>query len=163
MATSQVKGAGVEISGGTGEADTGTIVPHGNGSTPTGWLLCNGSAVSRTTYSDLFAVIGTTWGSGDGSTTFNLPDFDSRTPIGQGQGSGLTNRTLADTGGSDTHTLSESELPSHNHSIGSTVSRGSFASFEASTADPGFFGSRGGSASHNNLGACGICRYIIKT
>lgn len=55
-------------------APVGSVVMYGGGSAPTGWLLCDGSAVSRTTYSDLFAVVGTTYGVGDGSTTFNLPD-----------------------------------------------------------------------------------------
>jgi microcystin-dependent protein len=49
---------------------------------PTGWLLCNGAAVSRTTYSDLFAVISTTYGTGNGSTTFNVPDLQRRFPLG---------------------------------------------------------------------------------
>ena len=51
---------------------------------PDGYLLCDGSAVSRTTYADLFAVIGTTWGSGDGSTTFNIPDMREVAPVGVG-------------------------------------------------------------------------------
>ena len=55
----------------------GTILPYGGSAAPTGFLLCNGAAVSRTTYADLFAVIGTTYGSGDGSTTFNLPNSEN--------------------------------------------------------------------------------------
>ena len=51
---------------------------------PNGWLLCDGSAVSRTTYADLFDVIGTTYGPGDGSTTFNLPDFQGKGSVGAG-------------------------------------------------------------------------------
>ena len=87
---------------------------------PTGTLLCDGSAVSRTTYAALFAAIGTTWGVGDGSTTFNLPDLRGRAPIGAGQGSGLTNRTLGGTGGAETHTLTaaESGAPAHSHPFG---------------------------------------------
>ena len=77
-----------------------------------GWLICNGAAVSRTTYATLFAVIGTTYGAGDGSTTFNLPDLRGRTPIGAGQGTGLTNRTLGTQNiGAETVTLTESQLP----------------------------------------------------
>jgi microcystin-dependent protein len=71
--------------GGTGG---GAITGEGKlwftGTAPTGWLLCNGDAVSRTTYADLFAVIGTTFGTGDGSTTFNVPDFRGRVPAGDG-------------------------------------------------------------------------------
>ena len=53
----------------------GCVIPFAGAAAPTGWLLCQGQAVSRTTYAQLFSVIGTTYGSGDGSTTFNLPDM----------------------------------------------------------------------------------------
>jgi microcystin-dependent protein len=62
----------------------GMLSPYGGTSAPSGWLLCDGSAVSRTTYSDLFGVIGTTYGVGDGSTTFNLPDMRAAVPVGAG-------------------------------------------------------------------------------
>ena len=78
----------------------GMVQMFAGSTAPTGWLICNGSAVSRTTYATLFAVIGTTWGAGDGSTTFNLPDLRGRAPIGAGTGSGLTARSLAAKGGS---------------------------------------------------------------
>lgn len=65
---------------------TGGMVPFGASSAPTGWLICDGSAVSRTTYAALYAVIGSTYGAGDGSTTFNLPDRRGRTSIGSGTG-----------------------------------------------------------------------------
>jgi microcystin-dependent protein len=84
-------------------------------SAPTGWLVCDGSAISRATYSALFAVIGTTYGAGNGSTTFNIPDLRGRAAIGTGQGSGLTSRTLAQAGGEETHILTTTEMPSHNH------------------------------------------------
>lgn len=67
-------------------APVGSIKMHGGSAVPTGWLECNGAAVSRTTYSALFAVYGTTWGVGDGTTTFNLPDLRGRSPIGIGTG-----------------------------------------------------------------------------
>lgn len=87
------------------------------GSAGSGWLVCDGSAVSRTTYANLFAVIGTTFGAGDGSTTFNLPDLRGRVPVGSGTGTGLTARSLGQTMGEETHTLTVTELPSHNHTI----------------------------------------------
>lgn len=63
----------------------GFIAPFAGSTAPDGWLVCDGSAISRTRYADLFAVIGTTYGSGDGNTTFNLPDFsDGKSPIGVG-------------------------------------------------------------------------------
>ena len=86
------------------------------------WLLCYGQAVSRTTYAALFAVISTTFGVGDGSTTFNLPDMRGRVPVGQDDmGGTAANRITAAnaigvSGGASTHTLSISEIPSHSHS-----------------------------------------------
>lgn len=67
----------------------GAIVQFGGDTAPTGWLECDGSAVSRTTYADLFAAIGTHWGSGDGSTTFNLPDYRGEFPRGWDNGRGV--------------------------------------------------------------------------
>ena len=84
---------------------------------PRGWLLCDGSAVSRTEYATLYAAIGDTWGAGDGSTTFNLPDLRGRAPIGAGTGSGLTARTLGGKVGAESVTLTaaQSGLPAHTH------------------------------------------------
>lgn len=82
-----------------------------------GWLLCDGRAVSRTDYGDLFAVIGEKFGRGDGSTTFNLPDARGRTPLTQGQGTGLTNREQGQQLGAENKTLSVQELPEHKHTI----------------------------------------------
>ena len=93
---------------------TGGMMMWGTASAPTGYLLCNGSAVSRTTYSALFAVIGTAFGSGDGSTTFTLPDFRDRFPVGAG-----TTYSANSTGGS-----ANSTLPAHDHT-GTTDSAGS--------------------------------------
>lgn len=101
----------------------GVIQKFAGSTAPAGYLLCNGEAVSRTTYAALFAVIGTTYGAGDGSTTFNLPDLRGRTAIGAGAGTGLSSRTLAATGGAETHTLTVDQLPAHNHG-GSTNSTG---------------------------------------
>lgn len=81
------------------------------------WLLCDGSAISRTTYSALFAVIGTSFGVGNGSTTFNLPNPAGRVLGVTGSGSGLTPRSDGDTVGSETHTLTEDEMPSHEHPL----------------------------------------------
>lgn len=67
-----------------GTPDTGFVMPFAGLTAPKGWLICDGSAVSRTTYSNLYSVIGTTYGSGDGSTTFNLPDLREATPKGTG-------------------------------------------------------------------------------
>lgn len=96
----------------------GSILDYAGATAPSGWLICDGGAVSRTTYAALFAVIGTTFGAGDGSTTFNLPDLRGRTSIGVGQGTGLSNRTRGSKGGSETHKLTVNEMPKHNHGGG---------------------------------------------
>ena len=79
--------------------NTGLIIPWSDSSIPSGFLECNGQAVSRTTYSALFAVIGTTYGSGNGSTTFNLPDLQDDNAMGKSP-----TKALASTGGADTVT-----------------------------------------------------------
>ena len=96
----------------------GTMILFGGTSTPSGWFWCDGSAYSRTTYAALFAAIGTTWGVGDGSTTFNVPDLRGRAPIGVGQGSGLTKRTLGSKLGEESHALTLAENGSHAHTGG---------------------------------------------
>ena len=113
----------------------GAIIMYGAASAPTGYLKCDGSNVSRSTYADLFTAIGTTYGSGDGSLTFGIPNLESRFPIGYDGGSSYA---LAGTGGAitDTPTLSgtnagtaitEAQLPSHTHdSWGNTWPSGSW-------------------------------------
>ena len=83
---------------------------------PSGWFVCDGSAISRTTYSDLFAVIGTIYGVGDGSTTFNVPNLKGRAIVGR-DASQTEFDVLGETGGEKTHVLTESEMPSHRHGI----------------------------------------------
>ena len=80
MATTQdyIEAAVTAIAGGSGGAPTGSLAAFAGTTVPSGWLLCNGANVSRTTYSKLFAAIGTKWGAGDGSTTFTLPNCDGR-------------------------------------------------------------------------------------
>lgn len=90
----------------------GEVYMYGGSVAPAGFLLCDGSAVSRTTYSDLFDIIGTTFGQGDGSSTFNVPDLSGRVVIGVS-----TNILNGDTGGEETHTILSSELPVHSHEI----------------------------------------------
>jgi microcystin-dependent protein len=86
---------------------TGSLIMWTTGTAPTGWLLCAGAAVSRSTYATLFAVIGTTFGVGDGSTTFNVPNYTNRTPYGT---------TVGATGGS-----ADAVVVSHTHTATSTV------------------------------------------
>lgn len=92
----------------------GAVTPYAGSTAPTNWLLCDGSAVNRTTYASLFSIISTTYGVGNGSTTFNLPDLQNRIPVGKGSG---TFSALNNTGGAETVTLTEAQMPSHLHSI----------------------------------------------
>jgi microcystin-dependent protein len=144
----------------------GVIVPYAGASAPTNWLLCDGSAVSRSTYSVLFAVTSTQFGVGNGTTTFNLPDLRGRVPVGIDTGQSEFN-VRGETGGAKTHTLTTSEMPSHSHTI---TTFGNAAAVEG-----GFFveglvnaGTRGtnntgGGAAHNNLQPYIALQYIIKT
>jgi microcystin-dependent protein len=95
----------------------GTISSYSSAIIPRGWLLCDGSAVPRATYPDLFAVTGTTYGAGNGTTTFNLPDMRGRFIIGAGQGTGLTNRALAAIGGEEAHANTVAEMAAHTHGM----------------------------------------------
>lgn len=111
---------------------SGIIVDYGGATAPAGWLLCYGQAISRTTYAPLFTAIGTTYGTGDGSTTFNLPDKRGRVSAGQddmggssadrltNQSGGLNGDTLGATGGAETVTLDATMIPSHTHTASVT-------------------------------------------
>ena len=90
----------------------GTIISYSGSDLPENWLLCNGQEISRSDYSNLFNVIGTIYGEGNGSTTFNIPDLTGRTAIGV---NGIYK--LASKGGESTHKLTTAEMPSHNHGI----------------------------------------------
>lgn len=108
----------------------GVVMPYAGSTAPTGWLMCYGQAVSRTTYATLFALVGTTYGVGDGSTTFNIPDLRGRTVAGKddmggtsanrltNQTDGLDGDTLGATGGAETHTLTTAQLAAHAHAKG---------------------------------------------
>ena len=116
----------------------GTILQYSGSTAPTGWFLCNGANVSRTTYLALYNIVGVTYGTGDGSTTFSLPDFQGRVPVGSGTGTGLTARTLGAKGGEEAHALTVAEMASHTH----TASTGGMSANAAHThtiTDPGHF------------------------
>lgn len=100
----------------------GAIMPYAVASAPGGWLLCDGSAVSRTTYATLFSLIGSTYGNGDGINTFNLPNMKGRMIVGLNSSDGSFD-ALGETGGSKTATLTTTELPAHTHT-GTTDSSG---------------------------------------
>ncbi len=118
----QAEGAGVPIGG---------VVDFAGATAPVGWLLCYGQAVSRTTYALLFTAISTTYGIGDGSTTFNLPDLRGRVSAGKDNMGGTpANRltaatvngvTLGAAGGTETHVLTAAQLAAHTHAAGTLV------------------------------------------
>ncbi len=144
----------------------GVITPYAGSAAPSGWLLCDGSAVSRTTYAALFAVIGTTYGSGDGSTTFTLPNLKGRVPVGRDAAQAEFD-TLGETGGAKTHTLTVNELPSHTHTYTraeanatGTVAGGQVVQSVGLQADT--TGATGGGAAHNNLQPYLVLNYLIK-
>lgn len=110
----------------------GAVLPYAGINAPSGnWLLAYGQAVSRTTYADLFAALSTTYGVGDGSTTFNIPDLRGRVIAGKddmggtsanrltnpGSTGGMDGDILGNTGGSETHTQTTGELAGHNHAV----------------------------------------------
>lgn len=112
----------------------GVILDYAGAEPPTGWLFCYGQAISRTTYASLYAIVGTVYGTGDGSTTFNLPDLRGRVSAGKDNMGGtsasrlsnLSANTLGASGGAQTHTLTTDQIPSHDHG-GATSSAGEHA------------------------------------
>lgn len=131
-------------SGGGSSAPAGTVSMFGGSSAPSGWLLCQGQAVSRTTYADLFAVIGTTYGSGNGSTTFNLPNLQGKFALGKS-----SSYALGSTGGAATVTLTTDQIPAHTH--GSKSLTGSAEAY----GDTGIIGSSGGTSGIVSKGSGG--------
>lgn len=100
---------------------------------PKGWAWCNGQLLPISQNTALFSLLGTTYG-GDGKSTFALPDLEGRAPMHPGQGPGLSLHDLGETGGSETVTLLESEIPSHNHFV--RASQGDGLSREPVTQNP---------------------------
>jgi microcystin-dependent protein len=94
----------------------GSVSAYAGSAAPSGWLLCDGAAVSRTTFAALFGVVGTTYGTGDGSTTFNVPNLKGRVPVGLDAGQTEFD-ALAEAGGEKVHTLSLAEMPVHAHNL----------------------------------------------
>lgn len=164
--------------------DVGNVIVHGANSAPAGWLLCDGSAVSRTTFGALFATISTAFGVGDGSTTFNLPNFARRTPVGVGgSGTGTLGNTVGSSGGEETHVLTSAESAAHTHSqsahthtiqlADSDAGSGNFALNAAtvgtagvettSSVTPPTLGSSGSDGAHNNMQPSLVMAYLVKT
>jgi microcystin-dependent protein len=144
---------------------TGAIVPFGNATVPDGFLECDGSAVSRTTYAGIFSIIGVAFGVGDGSTTFNLPHLHERAIIGHsGSGDYTYIGTLL---GEATHELTIPEMPAHTHAItmcGGSLQGGHYAPTAATIGTPGTTasGSYGGGTAHDNMPPNILLKWGIK-
>lgn len=146
---------------------TGTIFSYSASSAPTGYLLCDGTAVSRATYSTLFSLIGTDYGTGDGSTTFNTPNLKGKVPVGR-DAAQTEFDALGETGGAKTHTLSIAEMPAHTHLLNVMPNRNYTGSgFNPIDPSGGITGdatqSTGGGGAHNNLQPYLTLNFIIRT
>lgn len=144
---------------------TGLITPFGGASAPDGFLLCDGANVSRTTYADLFAVIGTNYGVGDGSSTFGLPNLKGRVPVGLDTGQTEFN-TLGKSGGLKAVTLSIAQMPAHTHSVPIGGANTNFVpqvgAGIATTQNSTSTGSQGGGGAHENMPPFQVANYIVK-
>jgi microcystin-dependent protein len=145
---------------------TGVVLPYAGTLAPNGFIFSVGTA-SRTTYATLFAAIGTTFGAGDGTTTFGLPDPAGRALIGAGAGASLTARALGVTLGEETHLLTLAETPAHTHSYNAPAGdQAIYAGGGASSASYGM-GSRttssvGSGTAHNVMQPSLALNFIIK-
>lgn len=149
----------------------GTIVLHGASGSVSGWLECDGGEVSRSQYAELYGVVGDSFGDGNGTTTFNLPNLRGRVPVGQDT-SQVEFQDMGQTGGATTHVLSIAQMPIHRHTIkynpggvvgspeyllGSQNNANNIASYDGS------MNNSGGGLAHNNLQPYVVVNYMIKT
>jgi microcystin-dependent protein len=164
-----------------------TVFPYAYTTAPSGWALCFGQAISRTTFAHLFALVGTTYGAGDGSTTFNVPDLRGRSIFGKdnmggstasritGGGSGITGTTLGASGGAETHVLTTAQLAAHAHTERSAANSPAYIDTGAGSnlqvdGQPNSAGTTristdnsGSGSAHQNTPPAFILNYIIKT
>lgn len=157
----------------------GQITAVGFNYAPRGWMKCEGQLLAISQYTALFSLLGTQYG-GDGQTTFALPDLRGRVIMGDGQGAGLTNRTIGETIGTETNTLTTAQLPAHSHSVAAVSTDGNQNSptgnlpADTKTLDKEYsnatanttmkstmIGSTGGGQSVNNMQPSTVLTYII--
>lgn len=157
---------------GVGGEATGDTLPIGatiewhSDIIPENWLLCDGQAVSRTDYAELFNVLGTKYGTGDGSTTFNLPDLQGKVAVGKDENDTDFN-VLGKTGGEKEHTLTVAEMPEHSHVLTLKYGSGNAkwgldGDWSAGTENTEQIKNTGKNQAHNNLQPFLTCNFIIK-
>lgn len=145
---------------------TGALLWRPLSSVPDGYLVANGQAVSRTTYANLFAVYGTTFGDGDESTTFNLPNMQAKFALGAGAGSSYP---VGSTGGVEQHTLTLAEMPAHAHTYQRYTPAGPANDnpVDGTNNDGGYevvsTGSAGSTQAHNNMPPYLAGLWLVKT
>lgn len=150
----------------------GSIIPYGSDISPIGWLFCEGQEISRNDYTELFSIIGTKYGEGDGNTTFNIPNLKGRIPVGKND-EDIDFDTIGEIGGEKTHQLTVEEIPSHTHSYKTTNGEpGPYgATSSAATTKVGDLNTTetdqtnaytGGGQAHNNIQPYQVTTYIIK-
>jgi microcystin-dependent protein len=159
----------------------GEIKMFGGNFAPRGYAMCNGQLLAISQNTALFSLLGTTYG-GNGVTTFGLPDLRGRVPMHFGQGPGLSNRSLGETGGAESQTLTINQMPAHNHRAipnsrtanvadpinsvpGQAPAGSAFYRNSPDPAggpmDPGFIDIAGGSQPHDNMQPFQAINYII--
>lgn len=153
-----------QIASGT-SIPVGAVIDYWGTTPPDGYLLCYGQEVSRTTYASLFAVIGTTAGAGNGSTTFNVPDYRGRVSAGKDDaggtaagrlttaGSGLNGTLLGAAGGTESVTLTEAQIPDHTHTFSATTSSGGAHTHTVGVSDNTEPGGSTGGGTHLTAGS----------
>lgn len=158
------------LSGGSGSLPPGFLGEFGGPTPPDGWLVRDGSAVSRTTYAALFAAIGTTYGPGNGTTTFNLPNDQGRVNVGLDP-TQVEFDAIGKTGGSKTHTLTAAQMPVHTHTtrhvpatqFGNPGGSGFSIASSTNLGTTGNTGTAGSGAAHPNLQPYSVVLKVIKT
>jgi microcystin-dependent protein len=136
----------------------GEIALWATSTAPTGWLIADGATVSRSTYSALFAVLGTTYGAGDGSTTFVLPNLKGKVPVGR-DASDTAFDTIGETGGSKTSALTSGNLPAHSHSVTDGGHAHPESGRTTNASNPGYLQRIGGSGSNYDVQATSTTRW----
>lgn len=161
------------------EPFVGQIAMVGFNFAPRGWAKCEGQLLPIYQHQALFSLLGTTYG-GDGVTTFALPDYRGRVPMGDGNGPGLTPRNLGEKAGEENHTLLPSEMPMHNHSVNANSTEGNqnspagnfpadtklldkeySSAANGTTMNPQMVGLTGGNQPHNNMQPYSTITFII--